>query len=89
MASNAAPIALATLRAEMAAAAQGFADYNFREYFTKWTTDRCDSIEKKGPEAVASYEAAEGPADLARMKRMATVNAMYSETKVVVDPKSE
>ena len=78
-------LALAQLRAEMTKAASQFADYNFRTYFVNWVTDKCDAVQAQGPTAVANFEATEGPNELARLRRMATVNAMFAESHVVVE----
>ena len=83
------PMALSQLRKELVSSANKFGDYNFRSYFVKWAGDKCDGVQAQGADAVAAFEKEEGPRELARMQRMAAVNAMFAEVPVVVEKKGE
>lgn len=77
--------ALTALRGEMLAAAERFADYNFRSYFVQHTKDTLDRVAAQDDAAVQAFVDGEGKAKLAQMHRMAAVNAMYGDLPVVID----
>jgi hypothetical protein len=80
--------ALRTLRTQCMEAAESFSDYNFRTYFTKHTADKFAAVEAKGDDAVAKFlDCGEGTAQLAQLKRMATVDQLHNHIPVVIDPK--
>lgn len=88
MAARSAPVlaALNTFKADLMAASTGFADYNFREYFTRHSNDLLKKVEENpSDEALSSWLNTEGKQHLRRMHRMATINSMYAEVPVVVD----
>lgn len=80
--------ALSALRTQAVAAASGFSDYNFRTYFVKHTAELYDTVATKPQSEIDAFLATEGPAHLARMKRMALINTMYAETPVIMDDKA-
>lgn len=81
--------ALATLRTKTLAASRVFGDYNFRNYFVQHTKDTFAAVEKKSAEEIAAFVKGEGRQNLAQMRRMATINKVYSKTPVFLDPKAK
>ena len=77
---------VAALRTRTLKAARGFSDYNFRSYFVQHTKDRFSSFKASNATA-AELEIfkKESEERLAQMKRMALLNTMYADQKVILD----
>lgn len=88
--------ALKQLRSQALENAHRFADYNFQTYFTRHAEDKFNAVESTfatdlqrnvtvdvAAEGLRNFVQTEGPAYVAQMQRMATVNAMYATTSVV------
>eukprot|EP00331_Platyophrya_macrostoma_P033012 CAMPEP_0176442206 /NCGR_PEP_ID=MMETSP0127-20121128/21672_1 /TAXON_ID=938130 /ORGANISM="Platyophrya macrostoma, Strain WH" /LENGTH=131 /DNA_ID=CAMNT_0017827165 /DNA_START=25 /DNA_END=420 /DNA_ORIENTATION=- len=80
---------LDVLRRKTIRAAKVFSDYNFRQYFIQHTKDRYAKFELPAatPEEAQRFmtESVDG---LRQMRRMALVNALYSQQRVILDPKA-
>jgi hypothetical protein len=77
--------ALNALRSQALATAESFADYNFRTYFVRHTTELYDRVASKPATEVDVFVGTEGPKHLSQLRRMAAINSMYAETPVVLD----
>lgn len=81
--------AISAVRIQTLKAAKSFSDYNFRSYFVRHTKDRFNTFDvSKATPAELSAFYSESRDALKQMRRMALMNTMYAQQKVLLDPRA-